>query len=57
LRSNADNNQYGHEPVLCPLHGCTRELVKPANDLGFFWGGHFNDVSDKDGMRFEFARF
>ncbi len=50
LDINAFDNQYGHT-------GCTRELVRPANDLGFFWGGHFNDVSDKDGMHFEFAEF
>ncbi len=54
---NAADNQYGHKPILCPLRGCTRELVKPANDSAFFWGGHFNDVSDKDGMHFEFAEF
>jgi hypothetical protein len=40
-----------------PISFSTRELVKPANDLGFFWGGHFSDVSDKDGIHFEFAKF
>jgi hypothetical protein len=32
--------------------GCVFELVKIANDLGWFWGGHF---SGEDGMHFEFA--
>jgi hypothetical protein len=54
---SADDNPYGHTPALCPQRGCTRELVKPANDLGFFWGGHFSGTSDKDGMHFEFAQF
>src|SRR5712671_6527624 len=54
---NADDNEYGTTPVICPQRGCTRELVKPANDLGFFWGGHFSSTSDQDGMHFEFADF
>jgi len=32
-----------------------RELVASANELGFFWGGHFSQP--KDGMHFEFAAF
>ena len=31
------------------------ELVAAANELGFFWGGHFG--APKDGMHFEFADF
>lgn len=54
---NADDNPYGNTPALCPQRGCTRELVKSANDLGFFWGGHFSSTSDKDGMHFEYAQF
>jgi hypothetical protein len=54
---NADDNPYGHQPALAPARGCVRELVGPANDLGFFWGGHFSGTSDRDGMHFEFAQF
>lgn len=52
---NADDNAFNTEPVLCPLRGCVRELVQSANELGFYWGGHF--TSPKDGMHFEFADF
>jgi D-alanyl-D-alanine carboxypeptidase/Putative peptidoglycan binding domain len=52
---NAEDNPFREDPVLCPLRGCVRELVGPANELGFFWGGHFG--SSKDGMHFEFADF
>jgi hypothetical protein len=54
---NEPDNPYGEVPGLCPRRGCVRELVEPANELGFFWGGHFRDVSDRDGMHFEFAQF
>ena len=54
---NEPDNSFGEEPALCPARGCVRELVGPANELGFFWGGHFSNVSNKDGMHFEFARF
>lgn len=54
---NEPDNPYGHVPALCPRRGCVRELVGPANALGFFWGGHFSSVSDRDGMHFEFAQF
>jgi hypothetical protein len=52
---NADDNSFNTQPALCPRRGCVRELVGPANQLGFFWGGHFS--SSKDGMHFEFADF
>ena len=52
---NADDNVFTKEPVLCPLRGCVRELVQSANEVGFYWGGHF--TSPKDGMHFEFADF
>jgi hypothetical protein len=54
---NGDDNGYGEMPVLCPLRGCTRELVGSANDLGFFWGGHYSGPNDRDGMHFELAKF
>ena len=53
--SRADDNPFDSEPRLCPLRGSVRELVGPANDVGFYWGGHFSAL--KDGMHFEFARF
>jgi len=52
---NADDNPFNTDPALCPRRGCVRELVGPANELGFYWGGHFN--APKDGMHFEFADF
>lgn len=52
---NAEDNPFNTEAKLCPMRGCVRELVPPANELGFFWGGHFG--SPKDGMHFEFADF
>jgi hypothetical protein len=52
---NEPDNPFDTEPQLCPMRGCVRELVGPANDVGFFWGGHFG--SPKDGMHFEFAAF
>jgi hypothetical protein len=52
---NAEDNPFRGQPILCPRRGCVRELVGPANELGFFWGGHF--TSPKDGMHFEFADF
>ncbi len=52
---NADDNPFTEEPALCPMRGCVRELVAPANEIGFYWGGHFS--SPQDGMHFEFAAF
>jgi len=50
---NAKWNPFGgsiasyHEP------GCLYDIVDIAIECGFFWGGHFNSVSD--GMHFELA--
>src|SRR5262249_51166763 len=52
---NADDNPFDEQPALCPRRGCVRELVASANELGFYWGGHFSHP--KDGMHFEFAAF
>lgn len=35
---NADDNPFNSEPARCPMHGCVRELVPSANEIGFFWG-------------------
>jgi len=53
---NERDNGFGDEPARCPRRGCVRELVEPANELGFYWGGHFSSGS-QDGMHFEFAKF
>lgn len=45
-------NKLGAVPALVGQKGCVRELVKIANENGFYWGGHF---SRKDGMHFEIA--
>ena len=52
---NASDNGFGSMPALLPGRGCVRQLVVPASELGFFWGGYFS--STKDGMHFEFADF
>ncbi len=39
-------------PALVGQKGCVRELVKIANNNGFYWGGHFTRL---DGMHFEVA--
>lgn len=51
---NAKWNSYGAQPATSIQNGCVYELVKIANDFGFYWGGHFNKP---DGMHFEIARF
>lgn len=48
---NAMHNQLGAVPALFGKKGCVRELVLRANELGFYWGGHF--PGRKDGMHFE----
>jgi peptidoglycan hydrolase-like protein with peptidoglycan-binding domain len=52
---STEDNPFKKLPALCPLRGSVRELVPSANELGFYWGGHFS--SSKDGMHFEFADF
>lgn len=46
-------NARGAMPALRSHEGSVRELVPLANELGFYWGGHF---SRRDGMHFEVAR-
>lgn len=46
-------NKLGAVPALIGQKGSVRELVKIANNNGFYWGGHF---SRKDGMHFEIAK-
>lgn len=43
-------NQLGKTPAYVGQKGSVRELVPIANELGWFWGGHF---TRKDGMHFE----
>lgn len=50
---NVQWNLLGVQPALVGELGSVRELVTIANDLGFYWGGHF---SRKDGMHFELAK-
>lgn len=50
---NADFNRLGAEPAWPGEKGCVFDLVKIANDHGFYWGGHFN--KRRDGMHFELA--
>jgi len=51
---NASLNPRGHPSAKPGERGCVFELVKIANDIGWYWGGHF---STEDGMHFEFAKF
>lgn len=48
-------NPLGVEPPRAGLKGCVRELVGIANELGFYWGGHFKPPR-LDGMHFEIAK-
>lgn len=48
---NVPQNGLGRQPALAGRHGSVRELVEIANDLGFFWGGHYNQRPD--GQHFE----
>jgi len=50
---NAATNGLGAQPALVGTPGSVRELVAIANELGFYWGGHFKR---KDGMHFEVAK-
>jgi hypothetical protein len=51
---NASLNPRGHASASPGERGCVFELVKIANGIGWYWGGHF---STEDGMHFEFADF
>ena len=51
---NVQENFLGSMPALVGRRGSVRELVKIANDNGFYWGGHF--PRRKDGMHFEVAQ-
>lgn len=46
-------NQFGRVPAQLGAKGSVRKLVPIANELGFYWGGHF---TKRDGMHFELAR-
>jgi hypothetical protein len=50
---NVDWNPLGQQPARRGLRGSVRELVPIANELGFYWGGHF---ARNDGMHFEVAQ-
>ena len=51
---NASYNNLGTRPASVGRTGSVRELVPLANQMGFFWGGHYNGRAD--GMHFEIAR-
>lgn len=51
---NARWNPLGAVPARVNAKGSVRRLVAAANELGFYWGGHF---SRPDGMHFELARW
>jgi len=46
-------NGFGATPARVGAKGSVRRLVPSANELGFFWGGHF---TKRDGMHFELVR-
>lgn len=46
-------NGFGVRPALVGKKGSVRNLVPIANELGFYWGGHFQRP---DGMHFELVR-
>jgi hypothetical protein len=50
---NVEWNPLGAVPALRGAKGSVRELVPIANELGFYWGGHF---TRRDGMHFELGR-
>ena len=61
---NAAWNGLGVRPALVGSKGSVRKLVPIANELGFYWGGHYGMSADgsvspgarKDGMHFELAQ-
>jgi len=50
---NSITNGLGTTPPVVGERGCLRELAYIANQIGFYWGGHYN--SRPDGMHFELA--
>lgn len=50
---NAMTNPLGAIPPSLGASGSVRNLVPIANEMGFYWGGHFG--SRPDGMHFEIA--
>jgi hypothetical protein len=52
LDINVAWNRFGGVPAQVGVKGSVRKLVPIANELGFYWGGHF---SKRDGMHFELA--
>lgn len=46
-------NGFGVIPPRVGARGSVRKLVPIANEVGFYWGGHFKK---RDGMHFELAR-
>ena len=50
---NARWNAFGATPAALGSKGTVRPLVAIANQLGFYWGGHF---ARRDGMHFEIAK-
>jgi hypothetical protein len=50
---NVTWNGFGAVPARSGGQGSVRKLVPIANELGFYWGGHF---TRKDGMHFEVAK-
>lgn len=46
-------NGFGAVPAALGAKGSVRALVPLANELGFYWGGHF---TKRDGMHFELSR-
>lgn len=51
---NVEWNKLGHTPAAHGRLGSVRDLVRAANQFGFYWGGHYS--GDKDGMHFEVGR-
>ncbi|HYQ42433.1 MAG TPA: M15 family metallopeptidase [Polyangiaceae bacterium] len=50
---NAQWNGFGATPAALGARGSVRALVPIANELGFYWGGHF---ARRDGMHFEIGK-
>jgi len=48
---NVHWNYLGAQPALVGKHGSIRELIPTANDLGWYWGGHYK--GRVDGMHLE----